>query len=100
MTDFNASINDKNMEHAETIALKAVHFILANDEMQHDFITATGILPSDLESMVKEPEFLGGVLDFLLANDEKLIEFCIGCKIDPEEPARVRRLFPGASYEY
>ena len=89
----------KNIDYAETIALKAVKFILTDDETQQSFINTTGILPADLEIMVKDLNFLGGVLDFLLASEDKLLEFCTNCNIDPEEPAKIRRLFPGASYD-
>ena len=88
-----------NIEYAETIELKAVKFILTDDETQKSFITTTGILPADLEIMVKDLNFLGGVLDFLLASEDKLLEFCTNYNIDPEEPAKIRRLFPGASYD-
>jgi hypothetical protein len=88
-----------NIEYAETIALKAVKFILTDDETQQSFINTTGILPADLEIMVKDLNFLGGVLDFLLASEDKLLEFCTNYNIDPEEPAKIRRLFPGASYD-
>ena len=100
MTDFNTSKNNKNIEYAETIALKAVYFILADDKIKEDFITISGIQPSSFEGLVKNPEFFGGILDFLLTNEEKLLEFCKECEIAPEEPARVRQLFPGATYDY
>jgi hypothetical protein len=100
MPDFNGSKNNISKDYAETIALKVVHFILTDDEMQQNFLNSTGILPLDFESAIKDPGFLGGVLDFLLANEDKLIEFCTENEITPEEPSRVRRLFPGATFGY
>ena len=100
MIDFSKPKNNSNKEHAETIALKAVHFILTDDEMQQNFIDSTGILPTDLERVIKDPEFLGGVLDFLLANENKLIEFCSKNEIAPEEPSRIRGQLPGANFDY
>ena len=100
MIDFIRSKKKNNKEYAETIALKAVHFILSDDEIQQNFINFTGILPSDFENVIKDPGFLGGVLDFLLANDDKLVEFCTKNEIAPEEPSRVRGLFPGATFDY
>ena len=100
MADFNGSKNNTSKEYAEIIALKVVHFILTDDEMQQNFLNSTGILPSDFESAIKDPGFLGGVLDFLLANEDKLIEFCTENEIAPEEPSRVRGLLPGATFDY
>ena len=100
MPYFNESKNNTSKEYAETIALKVVHFILTDDEMQQNFLNSTGISPLDFESAIKDPGFLGGVLDFLLANEDKLIEFCTENELAPEEPSRVRGLFPGAPYGY
>ena len=100
MIGLTKSKNNPNKEHAETIALQAVHFILTDDEMRQNFIDVTGILPTDFESVLKDPEFLGGVIDFLLANENKLIEFCSKNKIAPEEPSRIRGLFPGANFDF
>jgi hypothetical protein len=91
---------NKNTEYAETMALKAVQFILTNDKIKENLLTATGILPSDFQKSIKDQEFLAGILDFLLENEEYLIEFCSQFTIKPEEPAKVRQLLPGATNEY
>ena len=89
-----------NLVYAKTVALKAVHFILNNDEIRQSFITSTGILLSDFENSIENLEFLGGVLDYLLSNEKILIEFCTEYGITPEEPSRIRQVFPGATYDY
>ena len=89
-----------NIEHAETIALKAIHFILADDDLQQSFLDISGIFPDQLKNEINNPEFLGGVLDFLLGNEEQLVSFCEEHGINPMEPAKVRSLFPGGSMEF
>lgn len=89
-----------NKDHAETLALKAIHFILRDDDLQQGFLATSGVSPNEFKDRVKEPEFLGGVLDFLLSNEEQLIKFCEENEIDPTEPARARRVFPGAVFDY
>ena len=100
MTNRDTQTSNKSLVYAETIALKAVHFILNSDDIRQSFIANTGILPLDFEHSVGNPEFLGGILDFLLANEELLIEFCAESGITPEEPSRIRQLFPGATHDY
>ncbi len=89
-----------NIDQAETIALKAIHFILADDDLQQGFLATSGVSPGEFKDMIGDPEFLGGVLDFLLGNEEQLIAFCEINEIEPTEPAKARRNFPGATLEY
>lgn len=91
--------HSNNIEYAETIALKAVKFILTDDDTLQSFINTTGLSPTDFQMLVKDRDFLGGVLDFLLANEDQLIKFCADNKINPEEPSKIRQLFPGASFD-
>jgi hypothetical protein len=90
----------QNTDQAETIALKAIHFILADDDLQQGFLAASGISPGEFKNLIGDPEFLGGVLDFLLGNEEQLIAFCEEYEIEPTEPAKARLSFPGAVMDY
>ena len=89
-----------NKDHAETLALKAIHFILGDENLQQGFLATSGVSPNEFKDMIGDPEFLGGVLDFLLSNEEQLIKFCEDNEIEPTEPAKARRLFPGATLDY
>jgi hypothetical protein len=90
----------KDIEYAETMALKAVQFILADNRILENFVVASGILPEDFRNLIKTSDFLAGVLDFLLDNEEQLIEFCSQYKIAPDDPAKARRSLPGAIREF
>jgi hypothetical protein len=93
-------LSNYDPEQAETLALKAVHFILANKNLQQGFLATSGVAPEDFKALLNNHGFLGGVLDFLLGNEEQLIKFCEECGIDPVEPARARHAFPGAVSNY
>ena len=41
------------------------------------------------------PEILGGVLDFILMDEQRLINFCETVRLRPEMPGIARRLLPG-----
>ena len=89
----------KNIEYAETIALKALEFLLENEELKTEFLSISGLSAEDITSEFKNPEFLGGVLDFLLQNELALIAFCDKIGIKPEEPLKQRYSLPGANYD-
>jgi hypothetical protein len=87
-------------DQAEVIALKALNYILADENLQQGFLATSGVSPDEFKDLISDPEFLGGVLDFLLGNEEQLIAFCEANEIEPTEPAKARRLFPGAVLDY
>lgn len=82
-------------EQAETIALQAVAF-LGNDEAAlRGFLAQSGMTEGDLKSALTEPDFLAGVLDYLLGHEPTLTAFCDDADLPYELPARARRALPG-----
>ena len=89
-----------NEDKAETLALNALQFVLSDEILKGRFIGITGLAPSDLNEAIYNKEFLGGVLDFILGNEIDLLIFCKEFGIDPEQPAKARRLLPGHTLHY
>jgi len=50
-------------DSAETIALQALGWLAASDDLLPVFLGATGACEADLRARAAEPEFLGSVLD-------------------------------------
>lgn len=82
---------------AETLALQALTYIFADPDLYGGFLNLTGIDPGDLPARVSDSFFLGAVLDFLLSDETKLVEFCSAMHIEPHQPAQARRLLQGNS---
>lgn len=82
-------------EVAETLALRALAWVLADEGQAGAFVAATGTDPRDLARLAREPEFLGAVLDFLLADEARLLAFCDAEGVAPEAPMHVRAALPG-----
>jgi hypothetical protein len=82
---------------AETIALRALFFLLAEPERAERFVALTGFAPDEIRSRVQDPLLLGGVLDHLLNDEATLIAFAEAEAIDPTLPARARALLSGAT---
>lgn len=84
-----------NKEQAETIALQALSFLAKDEDLLAHFLTSTGLTPQDLRLRFKDPDFLGGVLDTILANDTVLLAFCNATSLSPETLILARRTLPG-----
>jgi hypothetical protein len=86
-------------EWAEEIALLAIQFLAQRPEDLGSFLAQTGLGPADLRARVTDPEFLGGLLDHLIGNQELLIAFAASASLKPQEVVRARLSFPGFEAE-
>lgn len=84
-----------NADQAELIAIQALGHIAAEEDLLFAFVDLTGLSPNDLRARAGEPEILGGILDFILMDDQRLIAFCEAASLRPEMPAVARKLLPG-----
>lgn len=82
-------------EFAETLALRALGWIVGNEEMLPAFLGATGLSVADLGRRTAEPELLVSVLDFLLLDDAWVVAFCDTAGYRYDEPLAARRALPG-----
>lgn len=82
---------------AETLALKAVAWLVANDELLPVFLGATGASEQDLRMRIAEPEFLGSVLDFLMMDDAWVVGFCDQAGAGYDALMRARQHLPGGA---
>jgi hypothetical protein len=81
-------------DQAQAVALQAIAFIAADDELLPRFVALTGCGLDSLKDRIGEPAFLGGVLDFLLADEPSLLAFTAAAGIAAELPAAARTLLP------
>lgn len=62
-------------DEAETVALRALGWLAANDELLPVFMGATGASVDDLHSRAGAPDFLAAVLEFLTMDDAWITTF-------------------------
>ncbi|MDE2184420.1 MAG: DUF3572 domain-containing protein [Alphaproteobacteria bacterium] len=70
---------------AETIGLDALGFIAGNVELLSKFLFKSGLEPAVLREQADNPATLRAALDFLLADDAPLMEFCRSQRLDPRD---------------
>jgi hypothetical protein len=85
------------LAEAETIALRALFFLLDEPDRASRFVALTGFAPDEIRARVQDPVLLGCVLDHLLTDEATLIAFAESEAIDPTLPGRARALLPGAA---
>ena len=82
-------------ESAEAVALRALGWLVAQEDLLPGFLAATGCAPSDLPARATESEFLAAVMDFLLAEDAQVMAFCDAAGLPYDLPMRARAGLPG-----
>lgn len=84
-------------EQAETVALKALAWLAAEEDLLPVFMGSTGVAQSDLAERASEPEFLVSVLDFLTLDDRWVIAFCDRLGLSYETPLQAKMALPGGA---
>jgi hypothetical protein len=84
-------------ESAEIVALKALEWLAANDDLFPVFLGATGASVSDLAKSAQDVAFLASVLDFLVMDDQWVIGFCDDAGLSYEAPMQARAGLPGGA---
>jgi hypothetical protein len=77
-----------NTDSARTLAVQALAFIAADSDRLSRFLGITGLGPDNLRTAAADPAFLGSVLDYLVANEELLVEFAADAGLKPEAVVR------------
>lgn len=83
-------------EQAEIIALKALGWLVNNDELCPIFLGATGASIDDMREKVSDFSFLASILDFITMDDAWVIAFCDTESLRYEQPLLARQALPGA----
>jgi len=92
MTSRNSAGSD-----AEALAIAGLGFIAADPELLPRFLALTGIEASSIRAAAREPGFLAGVLNFILAHEPTLHRFAEHAGTSPEIVAASVRVLPFGS---
>jgi hypothetical protein len=70
------------------LAIEALEFIAEEPQSLSRFLDASGLSADRIRTAAREPGFLAGVLEHMLADERLLIAFAQRAGIDPAEVAR------------
>ena len=82
-------------EEAQILAVRALGFIAEHQDRMEGFIHMTGVAVGDLRDHASDLDYLGAVLDYLLADEKCLLEFTERIGVTPELPYAARRKLEG-----
>lgn len=82
-------------DEAESIAIRAIGYIAADDERLQRFLALTGLDPGGLRSAASEPGFLAAVLDHIAGHEPDLLAFAAAADLPPERVGAARMLLSG-----
>ena len=80
---------------AEELAVQVLGWIATDQDLTATFLGSSGAEAGDLRERIADPDFLGFVLDFLLADEAALLSFCESHNVSPDRPLRARAALPG-----
>lgn len=83
-------------ERAETIALQALGWLAADDDLCGSFLAATGGTLDEMRVRAAESAFLASVLEFLTQKDDWIIGFCDSVNLGYDTPLRALYALPGS----
>ena len=84
-------------ENAEILALRALAWLSAYDQLLGVFLGSTGTSAQDIRDRAADAEFLGSVLDFLMLNDDWIVAFCDASDLEYDQPQVARQALPGGA---
>lgn len=82
---------------AETLALRALAWLVGNDDLLPVFLGASGASEADLRMRAADAEFLASVVDFLLMDDAWVVAFCDAAGFSYDQPMQARAALPGGA---
>jgi hypothetical protein len=84
---------------AEMLAVSALAFLASEPDRLGQFLAASGMGPGDMRAAAKDPQFLAGVLEHVMGDEQLLVAFAAHLDIDPTEIARAGAAMGVAPWE-
>lgn len=84
------------MNEATISLAKDIFLYLVQQDLLIRFLQQSGSIVDDLHNIHTNPELMAAILDFLLENEQDLINFCREQQCTPHNIWKHRLLLPGA----
>jgi hypothetical protein len=85
----------QNTSSANEIGVLALVFLAEDNERLGRFLALSGLDPRTIREAARDPGFLVGVLDHLMADEKLLLAFAAGNELQPQEIADARAVLAG-----
>ncbi|KEO60907.1 DUF3572 domain-containing protein [Thioclava indica] len=72
-------------ETAHVLAIRALAWLVSQESLIDGFLAHTGASQDDLRAQAGDPDFLCGVLDYILLNDQWVLDCAADLEVIPED---------------
>ncbi len=84
---------------AEETAIAVLSWLAGEPDMLGRFLALSGTRPDHLRQAIRDPAFMAGMLDFLMAHEPTLMAFCAATGTQPEAVVRASHHYSGPTLE-
>ena len=88
----------KGAVQAEEVAGTVLGWLAGEPDMLSRFLALSGMQAQQLRDAVDDPQFLAGMIDFLMAHEPTLMAFCEATDTKPEAVAAASHYYSGPSF--
>lgn len=85
-------------EYAQIIGLKGLAYLAEDPEIFGGFLQLTGMSAQDIHANASDTGTIIGILDYLLSDENLLMNFCSAASIAPELPRAARMVLSKEDY--
>jgi hypothetical protein len=92
-------VNRIDREAARRLAIQALEYLGREPERLGRFLALSGLDPGTIRAAAQQPEFLSGVLEYVMSDDRVVVAFTESLAIPPERIAQARAVLMGHPWE-
>jgi hypothetical protein len=92
-------VNRIDQEAARGLAVQALEYLAQEPEQLGRFLALSGLDPTTVRGASRQPEFLAGVLEYVLGDERLVMAFTASLEIPPERVAEARSVLIGRPWE-
>jgi hypothetical protein len=92
-------VNRIDPEAARGLAIQALEYLAQEPEQLGRFLALSGLDPTNIRTAARQPEFLAGILEFVLGDERLVMAFTQALDVPPERVAQARTVLAGQPWE-
>ena len=92
-------VNRIDLEAARGLAVQALEYLAREPEQLGRFLALSGLDPTTIRAAARQPEFLAGVLEYVMSDERLIMAFTASVEIPPERVAQGRAVLLGHPWE-
>jgi len=91
---------DARADAAEALAIQAITFLAEDDKRLTHFVMETGMMPDAFRERGADPQLLAAIMDYVIAHDDRLVNFAAFAQVKPATVVAARRALPGVNPDW